>query len=85
MVVTKKALPRRTVLRGMGITLGLPLLDAMVPALSASSTMLTPMRSFTLWQGLKPSSLASTVAPMPAVSLLSRTSGVRPMVLVMSE
>src|SRR5712671_145537 len=35
MIVTKKALRRRTFLRGMGVTLGLPLLDAMTPALSA--------------------------------------------------
>ena len=33
--MTQKALPRRTVLRGLGVTLGLPLLDAMVPAFSA--------------------------------------------------
>ena len=32
MVITKKALPRRTVLRGLGATVALPLLDAMVPA-----------------------------------------------------
>ena len=35
MIITKKALPRRTVLRGIGATLALPLLDGMVPALSA--------------------------------------------------
>ncbi|MBI1895558.1 MAG: DUF1552 domain-containing protein [Acidobacteria bacterium] len=35
MIVTKKALPRRTFLRGMGTTLALPLLDAMVPAMTA--------------------------------------------------
>jgi hypothetical protein len=39
MFITKMALPRRTFLRGMGVgmgvTLALPLLDAMVPALSA--------------------------------------------------
>ena len=35
MFITKKALPRRTFLRGLGATLALPLLDAMVPALSA--------------------------------------------------
>ena len=35
MIVTKKALPRRTFLRGVGATLSLPLLDAMVPALTA--------------------------------------------------
>ena len=35
MIITKRALPRRTVLRGMGVALALPLLDAMVPALTA--------------------------------------------------
>jgi hypothetical protein len=35
MIVTKKHLSRRTVLRGIGATLALPLLDGMVPALSA--------------------------------------------------
>jgi len=35
MFITKKALPRRTFLRGMGVTMALPLLDAMVPAASA--------------------------------------------------
>src|SRR5713101_7204202 len=35
MIITKKALPRRTFLRGLGTTLALPLLDGMVPALSA--------------------------------------------------
>jgi hypothetical protein len=35
MFIEKKALPRRTFLRGAGALLGLPLLDAMVPALSA--------------------------------------------------
>ena len=37
MMITKKALPRRTVLRGLGATVALPLLDGMVPALSALS------------------------------------------------
>jgi len=31
----RKQLPRRTLLRGAGVSLGLPLLDAMVPALTA--------------------------------------------------
>ena len=35
MFVTKKFLPRRTFLRGMGVAVSLPLLDAMVPALTA--------------------------------------------------
>jgi hypothetical protein len=37
MVITKMSLPRRTFLRGVGATLALPLLDAMVPALSATA------------------------------------------------
>ena len=36
MFVAKKALPRRTFLRAMGATVALPMLDAMVPALSAA-------------------------------------------------
>jgi hypothetical protein len=32
MIITKKHIPRRTFLRGMGVTLALPLLDSMVPA-----------------------------------------------------
>jgi Protein of unknown function (DUF1552) len=35
MVLTKKHLSRRTVLRGAGVTLALPLLDAMIPAATA--------------------------------------------------
>jgi hypothetical protein len=35
MIITKKALSRRTVLRGLGVSLALPYLDAMMPALSA--------------------------------------------------
>ncbi len=45
MFVTKTALPRRTFLRGLGVTLALPLLDAMVPAMSAMSrTAANPVR-----------------------------------------
>jgi hypothetical protein len=45
MFVTKMSLPRRTFLRGMGTALALPLLDAMVPALSAlAATPAKPVR-----------------------------------------
>jgi hypothetical protein len=43
MMITRKALPRRTFLRGMGTALSLPLLDAMVPAMSALAA--TPAKS----------------------------------------
>ena len=35
MIVTKKHIPRRTILRGAGAALALPLLDAMIPAATA--------------------------------------------------
>jgi hypothetical protein len=35
MMITKKALPRRTFLRGIGASFALPLLDAMVPSMTA--------------------------------------------------
>src|SRR5690349_42510 len=45
MIITKKALPRRTFLRGMGATVALPLVDAMVPAMTAqSATAANPVR-----------------------------------------
>ena len=45
MIITKMALPRRTFLRGMGAAVALPLLDAMVPALSAAAqTAAAPVR-----------------------------------------
>src|SRR6202161_1677524 len=37
MFITKKHLPRRTFLRGVGVTLALPLLDSMLPAQTALS------------------------------------------------
>ncbi len=37
MIVTKKALPRRAFLRGMGVTLALPMLDAMTPAFAGAA------------------------------------------------
>jgi hypothetical protein len=45
MMITRKSLPRRTFLRGVGATLALPLLDAMVPALTATArTAANPVR-----------------------------------------
>ena len=47
MIITKKAIPRRTMLRGIGATLALPLLDGMIPALSAlQKTAVNPVRRF---------------------------------------
>ena len=47
MIITKMSLPRRTVLRGLGAAVALPLLDAMVPAVTAESkTAARPTRRF---------------------------------------
>lgn len=47
MIITKKAISRRAVLRGLGTTLALPLLDGMVPALTAwSRTPANPTKRF---------------------------------------
>lgn len=39
MNIFKKKLPRRTVLRGLGASLALPLLDSMIPALTSASAL----------------------------------------------
>tara|TARA_Y100001954_G_scaffold58252_1_gene62950 strand:+ start:1017 stop:2357 length:1341 start_codon:yes stop_codon:yes gene_type:complete len=43
MIITKKVLPRRAILRGIGASVALPLLDAMVPALGQSSKLTEPV------------------------------------------
>jgi hypothetical protein len=49
MIITKKAIPRRTVLRGMGSMLALPLFDSMMPALSAAQkTAAKPTNRFSV-------------------------------------
>ena len=47
MFITKSSMSRRTVLKGLGTTLALPLLDAMVPALTPTArTAAAPIRRF---------------------------------------
>ena len=43
MMIFKKAIPRRTFLRGIGTTLALPLLDGMVPAMAATRQTVKPI------------------------------------------
>ena len=43
MFLTKKHLSRRTVLKGAGVSLALPLLDAMIPAATAFSEYSAPV------------------------------------------
>ena len=47
MIITKKAMDRRAMLRGVGAAMALPLLDSMVPALTAlGRTVARPVRRF---------------------------------------
>lgn len=49
MIITRKRLPRRTFLRGLGVGLGLPLLDGMIPALATARELVakpSPRLSF---------------------------------------
>jgi hypothetical protein len=43
-VTTRKALSRRHLLRGMGATLSLPFLDAMIPAATAAGRIAQPAK-----------------------------------------
>jgi len=46
MFLTNRSLSRRTILRGMGATLALPFLDAMVPAAAGAQAAMQPVRRF---------------------------------------
>src|SRR5262245_35258306 len=46
MIITKKAISRRTVLRGAGVTLALPWLEAMVPAFTPLRAAAAPIPRF---------------------------------------
>ncbi len=44
MIILKKALPRRTFLKGLGASVAVPMLDSMVPALAATGESKMPIR-----------------------------------------
>jgi len=64
MMISNKALPRRTFLRGLGATMALPFLDAMVPASRAFAAAKAPVR---LGYMYTPNGIvgASTASPRP--------------------
>ena len=51
MFLTKKHLSRRAVLKGAGVALALPLLDAMIPAATALAQTADPQERERLWEG----------------------------------
>jgi hypothetical protein len=44
MIIIGKHLPRRTFLKGLGVSLALPMLDAMTPAMAAAAAKGAPTR-----------------------------------------
>ena len=44
MMIFKKEIPRRTFLRGVGVTLALPFFDGMIPAFAKAATTASPLR-----------------------------------------
>ena len=44
MTIFKKVLPRRTLLKGLGAGIALPLLDSMIPALTANAQVAKPQK-----------------------------------------
>ncbi len=70
MIITKRAIPRRTVLRGLGASLALPLLDGMVPALTAlSKTEGRPIRRLGVVYVPNGMAMASWTPPGPGSQL----------------
>src|SRR5438270_215005 len=72
-----KALARRTLLRGMGTAMALPLLDSMIPAFTRAATMKAPCRMAMLYvpngimmehwlPAIGISSVSGGVSPLPA-------------------
>jgi hypothetical protein len=49
MIVTKKAIPRRTILRGIGAAIALPFLDGMLPAFAAVKSSASALRFGTMY------------------------------------
>lgn len=72
MILRKLALPRRTFLRGLGVAIALPLLDAMVPALAQSAAVSQPARRmgyFYIPMGMNPAPwVPSTTGALTALT-----------------
>ena len=47
--ITKKSMPRRTFLKSAGVTVGIPFLDAMVPAMSQAASAVSAKRFVGVW------------------------------------
>ena len=71
MIITKRALPRRTFLRGMmGATMALPLLEAMVPAATSRTPWQLPSTETRITPPALPAARSAVAAPAAVGSLM---------------
>ena len=75
---TSSSLPRRTFLRGLGVSLGLPLLECMTPVFAKAAQPTTPMRMLVIANNLGvlpknffPTTAGRDYAPSPYLDMLS--------------
>ena len=86
MIISKKALPRRTFLRGMGATVALPLLDAMIPSMTAlAQTPANPVRRLGFVYIPMGSTITSWTPPGEAGALTELSSTLSPLAPVMKH
>ena len=86
MIISKKALPRRTFLRGMGATVALPLLDAMIPSMTAlAQTPANPVRRLGFVYIPMGSTISSWTPPGEAGVLTELSSTLSPLAPVMKH
>ena len=74
MIILKKALPRRTVLKGLGATLALPLLDAMTPALTAQAETAAAPAKMPAARGTTQSRQDATASASPPLAVIGMSS-----------
>ena len=78
MFIRKLAVPRRTFLRGMGATIALPLLDAMVPAFTPlAKAAAAPRTRFIQGKRVRLPGLSNSTPTLrdPAVTMTTSTAG----------
>ena len=85
MVITKKSLSRRTMLRGLGATIALPLLDGMVPAFAAGTQTVKRLGAVYVPNGMSmPFWTPKGEGPLELSPILAPLSPLRDRVVVLS-
>ena len=84
MIITKKSLSRRTVLRGLGVSVALPLLDSMIPALKGSVSRVKRLGAVYVPNGMSmPYWRPPTAGPLELSPILKPLEPVKGRVLVL--